>query len=110
MVGSNQNPYGLNQRDIKTLRDILHRYPEVREVFIFGSRAKGNYKPGSDIDLAIMNPGVPDTVILALKRDFDDSALPYFIDVVNYQTLQPTDLKAHIDRVGKPFYRRKDRP
>lgn len=106
MADNEQNQFGLNQRDMKTLLDILHKYSDVRDVFIFGSRAKGNFKHGSDIDLAIMNPGVSDAIIVALKRDFADSSLPYFVDVVNDHSLQHNDLKNHIDRVGVPFYRR----
>ena len=99
-----KNAFGLTDRDTKTLQDIFNKYPDVENVFIFGSRAKGTYKQGSDIDLAIMNEGVKDTVIGKMKSDFEDSSLPYTVDLVNYHTIKHPELKNHIDRVGVPFY------
>ncbi|MEA3280788.1 MAG: nucleotidyltransferase domain-containing protein [Thermodesulfobacteriota bacterium] len=99
-----KNAFGLTDRDIKTLQDIFKKYPDVKNVFIFGSRAKGTYKQGSDIDLAIMNEGVKDTVIGKMKSDFEDSSLPYTVDLVNYHTIKHPELKNHVDRIGVPFY------
>lgn len=107
MTANDRNSLGLTERDMKTLRDILSRYPDVREVFIFGSRAKGNFGQGSDIDLAVMNEGVTDKMIAQLKSDFSESSLPYFVDVTHYPTLRHAELKSHIDRVGLPVYQRK---
>ncbi len=56
--------HGLTNRDIQTLQDILSRYSKVKKVFLFGSRAIGNYQKGSDIDIAVMNEGVSDKIIL----------------------------------------------
>ncbi len=99
-----KNAFGLTDRDIKTLQDIFKKHPDVQKVFIFGSRAKGTYKPGSDVDLAIMNEGVKDTFIREMESDFEDSSLPYTVDLVNYHTIKHPELKNHIDRVGLPFY------
>jgi predicted nucleotidyltransferase len=107
MATSDQDKFGLTERDMKTLRDILDKYPGVQSVFIFGSRAKGSSYKGSDIDLAIMNEGVSETVIAQMKADFQESALPYFVDVIDYPSLRHPELKGHIDRVGKPFYQKK---
>ncbi len=57
LMNNLSNKFGLTDRDIQTIHDILYKYPEVSLVHIFGSRAKGTSKPGSDIDLAIMNKG-----------------------------------------------------
>ena len=110
-----KNAFGFTDRDIKTLQDIFKKYPDVKNVFIFGSRAKGTYKQGSDIDLAIMNEGVKDMVIGKMKSDFEDSNLPYIVDLVNYHTIKHSELKNHIDKVGVPFYKKwrikgKERP
>ena len=75
----------------------------VKTVVVFGSRAKGTHKIGSDIDLAIMDVGVDDSVLCKLNDDFSDSCLPYFVDLIFYPALENTDLKEHIDRVGIPF-------
>jgi predicted nucleotidyltransferase len=106
MDAQHQENFGLSDRDKRTLRGILEKYPAVQSVFIFGSRAKGSSCKGSDIDLAIMNEGVTDTIIAQMKADFQDSSLPYFVDVINYPALQHPELKSHIDRVGRPFYRK----
>jgi predicted nucleotidyltransferase len=100
----NKNAFGLSDRDMKTIATIFQRYPEAQIVFIFGSRAKGTYKLGSDIDLAIMNEGVNDTLVSKLKSDFEDSSLPYRVDLVNFHATDRSDLKDHIQRVGKLFY------
>ncbi len=101
-----RNAFGLTDRDMKTLQDIFDKYPEVKSVFVFGSRAKGTYKQGSDIDLAVMNQGVKDAVIDKMKSDFEDSSLPYIVDLINYHTLKHQELKVHIDRVGVSFYKK----
>jgi predicted nucleotidyltransferase len=75
-------------------------------VHIFGSRAKGTSKPGSDIDLAIMNR-LPDIkVLLRLKNDFEESSLPYKVDLVDFHTLTNQNFIDHIKRVGEVFYQR----
>ena len=88
---------GLTARDMNTLRTTFINFPEVEQVRLFGSTVKGNYKKGSDIDLAIMNPGVDHTIISNLSTAFDESSLPYFVEIDNYATLKVPLLKQHID-------------
>ena len=95
---------GLTNRDRDTIWGILEKYPKIETVHIFGSRAKGVFKTGSDIDLAILNEGLGFIELMRLKSDFEDSTLPYHVDVVYYPEVNNPDLKAHIDRVGKTFY------
>lgn len=97
---------GLTNRDIETMRDLFSKHPNVKLVHIFGSRAKGTFLPGSDVDLAIMKGNVEYTDLLRLKSELDESSLPYIVDVVYYPTLKHKELKEHIDRVGVPIYRR----
>ncbi len=106
MRNTERNIFGLTDRDMKTFQGILKKYPDVQIVFVFGSRAKGNYKQGSDIDLAVMNEEVKDMVIRKIKSDFEDSSLPYNVDLMNYHSLKHPELKSHIDRVGVLFYRK----
>jgi predicted nucleotidyltransferase len=96
----------LTQRDIATIYAIFRKYPAVRQVYLFGSRAKGDHQPGSDVDLAIMNDGVDGDVVRKIKGELEESSLPYMVDVVNYSTLEHKELKAHIDGVGVEFYRK----
>lgn len=102
------NTFGLSERDMHTLFQIFAKYPEIRTIYIFGSRAKGNFKTGSDIDLAIMNDNIEFTTILRLKNDLEESSLPYKVDLVNFHDIKNPDFIEHIKRVGKLFYQRKD--
>lgn len=104
MTGKKRNKLGLTERDMSTIHDILGRFPEVETVLIFGSRAKGTYKLGSDIDLVIMDAGVDETVVCKLNDYFSESCLPYFVDLICYPSLKDIALKEHIDRVGVSFY------
>jgi len=97
--------YGLPERTLNTLNSILKRYPGINEAVLYGSRAKGNYRNGSDIDLSLKtNDGFTHRDLLHLMDDFDDSDMPYFVDVSVYTELSNPDLKAHIDRAGVVLY------
>ena len=96
--------HGLMDRDIQTLFGIFEKFQEVKNVYLYGSRAKGTYKSGSDIDLAIMNDDVSPKTIRTIKAEIQDSNLPYFVDITAFTTLTHTELAAHIQRVGVPFY------
>lgn len=100
------NKYSLTDRDIQTIHGILRKYPEVLLVHIFGSRAKGTSKPGSDIDLAIMNKLTGAKMVLMLNNDFEESSLPYKIDLVDFHSLTNQNFIDHIKRVGEIFYQR----
>ncbi|MGL4941703.1 MAG: nucleotidyltransferase domain-containing protein [Thermoguttaceae bacterium] len=100
--------HGLSERSLATIGQIFARYPAVERAVLYGSRAEGNYKPGSDIDLTLhTNDAFTHTDLLRIMGDFDDSTLPYMVDVSEYKTLQNDDLIAHIDRVGKVIYEKK---
>lgn len=103
-----RNRFGLTERDMKTFENILGQYPTINLIKIFGSRAIGNYKLGSDIDLAIMGKFVSDKEITKIKSEFEESSLPYKVDLLNYKNLEHVDLKEHIDRVGQTFYLKKE--
>lgn len=99
---------GLSERDKNTIFKILSRYPEVTEVYLFGSRAKGTFQKGSDIDLAVMNKGIGNDTIKHLLANFQESSLPYFVDIVDYHSIEKKAFKDHIDKVGKLFYKKRN--
>lgn len=99
-----RNRFGLTERDMKTITSILSNYSEVQKVDLFGSRAKGNYKLGSDIDLVVMNKGLSSKTLLNISRDFEESLLPYFVDIVSFHDITNQDFTDHIERVGTPFF------
>jgi len=99
--------YGLTERDTQTLFGIFNKFQEVESVYLYGSRAKGTHKSGSDIDLAIMNDGVSEKTIRTIKAEMEDSSLPYFVDITNFTTLTHKEFAEHIQRVGVSFYSNK---
>lgn len=97
--------HGLSERTLETLDAVFKKYPGIKQAVLYGSRAKGNYRPGSDIDLALITDNTfTRTDLLDVSGDFDDSDMPYTVDVLVYGNLSNPDLKAHIDRVGKVLY------
>ncbi len=99
--------YGLPQPNIQKIRAVLSRYPQVESAILYGSRAKGNYKNGSDVDLTLR--GGPDLTLRVLYRildDLDDLLLPYTIDLSIFNDISDPDVIEHIRRVGVAFYQK----
>lgn len=103
MIEIKWEQYGLSQENGQRVIEVLSAFVEVREAVLFGSRAKGNYKPGSDIDIAVKGSVEKDT-LSKLLTTFEESLLPYFVDVVVYDRLQNEALREHIDRVGVSIF------
>ena len=98
------NEFGLSSREMNEVFRVLRAYPQITLVHIFGSRAKGTFHKGSDIDLAIMIGDVDPKIVDQLNSAFSESSLPFTVDLIQYHTLTNDSLKDHIDRVGKVFY------
>ncbi len=97
--------YGLAGHDIKTIIQVLASYPEVESAIIYGSRALGTFKKGSDIDLALKGDALtPDICSLIHFELEEETLLPYFFDITHYKTINNKALVEHIDRVGKVLY------
>ena len=97
--------HGLLSRDIDYITQALRQFSEIEVALVFGSRAKGNYARGSDVDLAIKGPGITHATVSRLLFLLNEEyPLPYFFDVVHYEALTNLDLVAHIDRVGEIVY------
>jgi len=98
--------FGLKQEDIDEINAVFAAYKPIESVCIYGSRAKGNYKAGSDIDLTIIEDFLTFSEFLELENQLDDLLLPYKIDLSQKRKITNVDLISHIDRVGKLFYKR----
>lgn len=97
--------FGLKEFDLNYIREKLSEFNEIEKAIIFGSRAKGNYKPGSDIDIAIIGENISfDTVSRLHSLLEDQGPLPYLFDIVDYIHLKHDELRSHIDRAGKVIY------
>lgn len=97
--------FGLKQQHIDLINQCFAKYTQIEQVLIYGSRAKGNYKNGSDIDLTIV--GKADfSILLKLQNQLDDLLLPYKIDLSLHHQITNPDLLDHMQRVGKVFYQK----
>lgn len=98
--------FGLTNNVIEEIQQVLATNPKIEKAIIFGSRAKGNYKDGSDIDIAIKGENLKLDDFLPLEVKLDDLNLPYNIDLINYADIKEPALTEHIDRVGIELYSR----
>ncbi|MCR6109471.1 nucleotidyltransferase domain-containing protein [Bacillus sp. A301a_S52] len=97
--------FGLREEDIQYIREVLAKYTEVEKAIIFGSRALGNYKKGSDVDIALVGKDVKSINITALDSLLnEESPLPYFFDIIHYDSISNENLKGHIDMEGKEVF------
>jgi uncharacterized protein len=100
------NALGLSQTTLDKLNSIFRKHNTISLVLIYGSRAKGNYRPGSDIDLTIKGGDLEFAELMQIQDQIDDLYLPYTVDLSQYSQLTNPDLIAHIDRVGVVIYDR----
>lgn len=99
--------HGLSLSTVEKIRAVLARYPQVEQAILYGSRAKGNFRHGSDIDLTLR--GGADLTLRVLYRildDLDELLLPYTIDLSIWNDIGDPDVLAHIRRVGVLFYQK----
>jgi len=96
---------GLRELDIQLIHNVLRQYPKVTEAILYGSRAKGNYRPGSDIDLTLRGDQLSHSDLLDIEQSLDDLLLPYKIDLSLLRQIDNPELIKHIERVGQSFYR-----
>lgn len=95
--------YGLSDLTINDLRNVFHKYPDIKEVVIFGSRAKGNYREGSDIDLALIGEDITPKLLSDLDLQIEDWGLLYKVDILDFKKHKTTPIGEHISRVKKHF-------
>lgn len=98
------NEFGLSDWTMTDLRSVFSRYPNIHKVILFGSRAKGNYRPGSDIDLAMLGEGISHQELLQIYNDIDDLGLLYGVDLIDFNQVKGQPIGDHIERAGKVFY------
>ena len=99
--------YGLSNQVINDLCSIFEKYPEIAQVIIYGSRAKGNFKKGSDIDLTFCGENLTLQIISQIENEIENLYLPYCIDTSIYHNIDNNNLLAHISRIGKIFHQNK---
>ena len=83
--------YGLPIDAVDALKKVFNQNNHIESVILYGSRAKGNYRPSSDIDLCLEGQKLTLKELLAIENQIDDLLLPWKIDL---------SLKHHIDNPG----------
>jgi predicted nucleotidyltransferase len=102
-----KNKFGLFDKDLEDIHSILNQHPKVERAVIFGSRAKGNYKNGSDVDIALQGEDIDfDTISQISHALNEETNMPYRFDVLNYNGIKEPLLLDHIDRIGVEIYNR----
>lgn len=102
--------FGLKRSVVERMNGVFADHPEVEQVVLYGSRAKGTYRNGSDIDITILGDSVTLEELCKIANELDDLLLPYQIDLSLRHKIGNPDLLAHIERVGKVLYDRNGRP
>ncbi|WP_320113074.1 nucleotidyltransferase domain-containing protein [Draconibacterium orientale] len=101
-------PYGLSDKNLIQLKQLFARYNNIREVILYGSRAKGNYSEGSDIDLTISGDKLDFSVIQQINTDIDQLNLPWLFDISDYKSINNKELIDHINRTGITIYKKEE--
>ena len=103
--------FGLRGEDLEAVNAVFACYPQIEKAILYGSRAKGNYKNGSDIDLTLMGGDDLTLDILGpILTDLDDLLLPYTIDISIFRHIDDPEVIDHIQRVGATFYEKTATP
>lgn len=96
--------FGLSDTVVEELQNVFRRHQNIERVLIFGSRSKGNFRAGSDIDLAVIGENIDYGQLLTILCEIEDLELLYSVDLINYKEKIGTPIGDHIDRVGQVFY------
>lgn len=96
--------FGLNDTLIQNIEQVFRNYPEVEQVIIYGSRAKGNFREGSDIDIILLGAKLTNEILSKVRLDLDELNTPYLFDVSLLKNLTAKSLIEHIERVGQVLY------
>jgi uncharacterized protein len=95
---------GIQPHVITEIISVLKHFPKISDVVLYGSRAMGRFRPGSDIDLAIYGSGLEFRDKLDLSIALEDLDYPYSFDITIYDMIKNDALKNHIDEKGILIY------
>ncbi len=96
--------HGLKDIHIEKLKSVFANCSDIDKAILYGSRAKGNYREGSDIDISLVGSNLNLHTLLRIENELDDLLLPYNIDVSIVEKIENQDLIEHINRVGVVIY------
>ncbi|MEA1874173.1 MAG: nucleotidyltransferase domain-containing protein [Bacteroidota bacterium] len=101
--------FGLKEIHINSIQSVFENYNQIVKAILYGSRAKGNYRNGSDIDLTLIGENLDLTTLLKIENELDDLFLPHKIDLSIFHKIENPDLTEHINRIGITFYTQTER-
>ena len=96
--------YGLSERTLQKIQGVLSHYPQVEKAILYGSRAAGTYRNGSDIDLTLCGEALTHSVLSRIDTELDDLLLPYTIDLSIFHQIDNPAMVEQIQRIGIDFY------
>ncbi len=96
--------YGLKDKTTQAIKSVFALYPAIEQAILYGSRAKGNYRIGSDIDLSLKGEALELSMLFNIETALDDLLLPYKIDLSIFHKIETPKLLDHINRIGVVFY------
>lgn len=102
----NNKKLGFKEGDLEIIIAVLKKYPQIEQAIIFGSRAKGTYKPGSDVDIVLKGNVQDITSEISFSLN-EVGLLPYKFNVLDYNSISNQNLIDHINKVGIVFYEKK---
>ena len=96
--------YGLTEEVIQKIQAVFSNFSQIEKAVIYGSRAMGSHKNGSDIDIVFFGDDLHLDTTFRIEDKLDELNLPYTFDLAIFHNIDNIDLKDHIERVGKLFY------
>lgn len=97
---------GLGPGILQKLDGVFAAYGGIEAVVLYGSRAKGTYHAGSDIDITFKGEKITDSLVGKIEEDIDDLLLPYTFDISSWAQIDNAELRGHIERVGIVIYQK----
>lgn len=101
-------PYGLTDSEMQVLHELFAENEKIEQVILYGSRAKGTYKPFSDVDITIVGKGLTRLDIDRLHATLDKSPIPYIFDIFVFDTLKNENLKENVSQCGVVLYKKRE--
>ncbi len=97
--------FGLDNKSFNDIKATFSKFENIKKVILYGSRAKGNYYEGSDIDITLIGKDLTlNNSIYPLMDELEELYLPYMFDISIFSNIDNKNLIEHIERVGIVFY------
>jgi len=96
--------FGIPEDLLLNIKNIFSKYNQINSVILYGSRAKGTFREGSDIDITLIGNNITNSILNNVETEIDELDSPYLFDISIYQQISSINLKDHIDRIGIEIY------